>query len=80
MHELWECWERLRCPTLLVRGAMSRLFVIEAANRLLQRLPTARFVEVPAAGHRVPQDNPAGFIRVLEQFLSSALEESPPGV
>ena len=70
-EELWGYWLKLRCPTLIVRGVSSRIFPPETAERLHHRLPGARLVEVPNAGHRVPEDNPAEFVRVLSTFLSS---------
>lgn len=69
VEQLWAAWDGLQCDTLIVRGGSSRMFRRETAERLLQRLPAARFVEVPRAGHRVPEDNPADFVQALNLFL-----------
>jgi len=71
-QELWTAWKHLRCPTLVVRGESSRILPPEVAGRLLQALPGARLVEVPKAGHRVPQDNPSEFVGAVSAFLSAA--------
>jgi len=67
--ELWDALGQIRCPTLVVRGAQSDIFAEETGRRMVDLIPDARFVTVPDAGHTVPQDNPAGFLAVVEPFL-----------
>jgi pimeloyl-ACP methyl ester carboxylesterase len=71
-EELWDRVASLRVPTLLVRGAASRILLPEEAEELVGRMPNARWVEVPNAGHTVQGDNPAGLLRELEPFLAEA--------
>ena len=65
----WELWERVKCPTLIVRGEHSRMLSRDVADRMVQRNPNSRLIEVPKAGHRVPGDNPAAFEEALRGFL-----------
>ena len=70
-----DMWERLRsisCPTLVVRGADSDVFAEETGRRMAETIPDCRFVTIPDASHTVPQDNAAGFLEVLQAFLSEA--------
>ena len=70
VESLW--WEvgRLRCPTLLVRGAESPILTTEGADRFVRTVPGSRVGLVPDAGHSVMGDNPAGFLAVVRPFLA----------
>jgi pimeloyl-ACP methyl ester carboxylesterase len=68
-ERLWEQVRRIRCPTLLVRGAESAILTAEAAARFARELPGAELAEVAAAGHSVMGDNPAGFLAAVRPFL-----------
>jgi pimeloyl-ACP methyl ester carboxylesterase len=48
---LWEAYDRIRCPTLLVRGAQSDLLSRETALQMTARGPQPRLVEIPGVGH-----------------------------
>ena len=65
----WAALAKLRCPTLLVRGADSYLVGRETAERMVATIPSCRLVEVADSAHCVPQDNPTGFIEVVRAFL-----------
>lgn len=67
---LWEEVARITCPTLVVQGANSRVFLPEDAAKLAARLPNGRWVQVPRAGHTVQGDNPAELTACLRRFLS----------
>ena len=70
---LWAALENVRCPTLVVRGADSDVVSQESVDEMVARLPQitgAKSTTVEGAGHLVPGDNPAGFIRAVEPFLS----------
>jgi pimeloyl-ACP methyl ester carboxylesterase len=62
--------DRIRCPSLVVRGGDSDVFHEEDAERLAARLPHGRHVTVPNAGHTVQGDNPKGLVAELRQFLA----------
>lgn len=48
---LWQGYERLRCPTLLLRGAESDLLSHATAQRMTERGPRARLHEFAGVGH-----------------------------
>lgn len=48
---LWASYDRLACPTLLLRGADSDLLSRETAQAMTQRGPKARLVEFAGVGH-----------------------------
>jgi len=48
---LWQSWDRLSCPTLLLRGAESDLLSHATAEAMTQRGPRARLHEFPGMGH-----------------------------
>ena len=54
-YDLWEHYDRIRIPVLLLRGADSDLVLRDAAQEMLTRGPGAlgltRIVEVPGCGH-----------------------------
>ena len=68
----WVWLTKLTCPTLLVRGADSDVLSVETATRMVRVIPHATLVTVPAAGHSIPLDNPAGFLAAVQPFLRSA--------
>ena len=60
----------IACPTLVVRGGESDVFHDEDAERLAIRLPNARWVKIPGAGHTVQGDNPKDLVAELRRFLA----------
>lgn len=48
---LWQRYDSLACPTLLIRGAESDLLTHETAQAMTERGPKARLVELPGIGH-----------------------------
>ncbi len=48
---LWQGYERVSCPTLLLRGAQSDLLSPATAQAMTQRGPRARLLEFPGVGH-----------------------------
>jgi esterase len=57
--------------TLFVAGSESDFIRAEDRPLIRTLFPAARFVSVKHAGHWVHADNPAGFLAVLEAFLSA---------
>jgi esterase len=68
-EELWKAVAQIRCPTLVVRGALSDLISDEQAGKFAKALHNGRLVKVEKAGHNVQGDNPAGLLAVLRPFL-----------
>lgn len=48
---LWDIWQRVRCPTLILRGAESRLLTAETARIMSETGHRAELVEIPDTGH-----------------------------
>jgi pimeloyl-ACP methyl ester carboxylesterase len=66
----WADVRRIRCPTLLVRGAESPILTQDGTQRFLALVPGSRTAEVAGAGHSVMGDNPAGFLAAVGPFLA----------
>jgi pimeloyl-ACP methyl ester carboxylesterase len=48
---LWQHWDAIRCPTLLLRGVQSDILLKETATEMTQRGPRPRLVEFAGVGH-----------------------------
>jgi pimeloyl-ACP methyl ester carboxylesterase len=70
--DLYTYLQRMRCPTLLIRGERSPLLVPEVAQKMVQTLPKGRLVEIRAAAHTVNADNAEEFNAVTAAFLKEA--------
>lgn len=66
--DLWETYDRIACPTLLLRGADSDLLLRDTASAMTQRGPKARFVEFTGVGH-APMLMAEDQIKVVRDFL-----------
>lgn len=62
-------FHEITCPVLLVRGADSTVMTAEELAETLTVIEHARAVEIPAARHDVPADNPAALLDALLPFL-----------
>jgi len=67
---LWQSYERLVCPTLLLRGAVSDLLSAETALAMTQRGPRAKLVEFAGVGH-APTLVSADQRQAVREFLLS---------
>jgi pimeloyl-ACP methyl ester carboxylesterase len=67
---LWQSYDRLQCPTLLLRGAASDLLSPVTAHAMTQRGPRAQLHEFGGVGH-APTLVHADQIEVLRKFLLS---------
>lgn len=70
--DLWEDWQRIECPILVVRGGRGSLTTAEA-KRMAEANPRAWVAAVEAAGHDLHLDDPSGFGTVVEPFLAEVL-------
>jgi pimeloyl-ACP methyl ester carboxylesterase len=66
--KLWQLYDALRGPVLLVRGAESDLLSRATAVEMTQRGPRAELVEIPGVGH-APMFFDADQIAVVRRFL-----------
>lgn len=65
---LWHAWDRLRCPTLVLRGAESDLLSAATAQAMSQRGPRARVHEFAGVGH-APMLMQPDQVAVVREFL-----------
>ncbi len=67
--DLWPFIEKIRAPTLLIRGSESQLVTDEAVKRMRELLKDFQVVIIEGATHMVPQDRPEEFERAVRNFL-----------
>ncbi|MCZ6890593.1 MAG: alpha/beta hydrolase [Gammaproteobacteria bacterium] len=70
---LWADLRAIERPTILFRGAWSKILAPEVAARVIEEMPDARLVEIDRATHNVHSDNPADFAAALGAFLDDVL-------
>ncbi len=66
--DLWALYDRIGCPTLVIRGAESDLLLRETVDEMQRRGPRARAVELPGIGH-APTLMHADQIGIVREFL-----------
>jgi pimeloyl-ACP methyl ester carboxylesterase len=69
---LWSSYLRLpriRVPTLVVHGAEDRLIPPENGRTVARRIPGARFIVIPNAGHVMMTDQPERCLAEIMKFL-----------
>jgi pimeloyl-ACP methyl ester carboxylesterase len=68
---LWDDVERIKAPTLLIRGGLSGVVSDDDVAELGRRKPDAGVVTVDGAGHSIQGDKPVELAHILEEFLAS---------
>ena len=68
--DIWAAYDRVKCKTLLLRGATSDVLAREMAEAVTRRGPRCRLVEIEGCGH-APMLNSAAQQRVVDEFLAS---------
>ena len=66
--DLWQFWDAIACPTLLLRGAQSDLLPKDAAIAMTRRGPRPRLIEFEGVGH-APMLMADDQIKVVREFL-----------
>jgi pimeloyl-ACP methyl ester carboxylesterase len=69
-EELLADARKVRCPTLVVRGAMSDVLSDDGVQELLETIPHAEAALVDHAGHQVAGDRNDAFLVALTPFLA----------
>jgi pimeloyl-ACP methyl ester carboxylesterase len=69
--DLWPLYERIACPTLVVRGAETDLLARDTWQRMGACGPRAKLAEIPSVGH-APMFMDGDQIAVVRDFLLSA--------
>ena len=62
----------IRCPTLVVRGALSDVLTDASAEKFAHSLPDGRWVLVEKSGHNVQGDNPRVLLDAMLAFFREA--------
>ncbi|HVM95675.1 MAG TPA: alpha/beta hydrolase [Candidatus Acidoferrales bacterium] len=70
LTNLWDDVNRIRCPTLIIKGGESDILSADSARKMQTAIPGSHLAEIPGAGHSVMGDNPAAFIKATRAFLS----------
>lgn len=65
----WAAYDRIQCPTLLLRGKTSDVLTREVAEAMTRRGPCCRLVEIEYCGH-APMLNVPAEQRVVDEFLA----------
>lgn len=69
---LWDAVDRVRVPTLLVRGEHSTLLTRDAAVRTVRRFADGRLVEITGGGHDLGVERPEAVTEAVLAFLDPA--------
>jgi malonyl-CoA O-methyltransferase len=69
--------ERIALPALVIAGEHDRITPAAAGRELAAALPSARFVEVPRAGHAPFLSHPEAVLGAVESFLGFFLGPEP---
>ncbi len=67
---MWADVRAIETPTLLMRGALSKILSEEAAAGTVEAMPDCELVVVEGAGHSVQGDNPKDFAAGLDAFVT----------
>ena len=69
--DLWPIYDRIACPTLLLRGGESNLLTASVAHEMTTRGPRAKLVEFAGVGH-APSLMAEDQIAAVRDFLVNA--------
>lgn len=66
--EMWDLWDKIRCPVLLLRGENSDLVSAKTAEQMQRRGPPTEIVEIPHVGH-APALRTTNQIKIIRDWL-----------
>jgi pimeloyl-ACP methyl ester carboxylesterase len=75
--DLWELWDRIRCPVLVIRGQESDLLLPETAREMTRRGPPTELVELDGIGH-APALMAADQIELIRTWLARPSPSDDP--
>jgi 3-oxoadipate enol-lactonase len=61
--------EGITARTLVIHGSEDVIVPVENGRMLAERIPDARYVELPGRGHNLPLEEPATFARLVGEFV-----------
>lgn len=62
---------QIQCPTLVIVGQDDAISPPAEMRGMAEAIPGAKLVEIPAAGHLAPLENPAAVNAAIAEFISS---------
>jgi pimeloyl-ACP methyl ester carboxylesterase len=68
--DMWEYWDRIRCPVLVLRGAVSDVLSHATAEEMCRRGPPTEVVEFADIGHAPSLMDPAQIAVVRDWLLA----------
>ena len=74
---LWAAVPNVSCPTLVVRGSESDVFLDEDARALADALPHGSWIRIEGAGHTVQGDRPKALVEALGRFFQETSDGLP---
>ncbi|MBP9743321.1 MAG: alpha/beta hydrolase [Burkholderiales bacterium] len=66
--QLWSYWEKIKIPSLIIRGEVSDILSVATVEKMKQLNPQAQSIEIAKAGH-APYLYNAMHLDMLEKFL-----------
>lgn len=72
--DLWEIYDRIKCPVLVLRGADSRVLSADVAQEMTRRGPRAELVEFEGCGH-APSLRDDAQIAVIHEWLARGIDD-----
>lgn len=63
--------ESVKCPTLVIAGALDHSEALRAADEMAKRIPNARKTIIESTGHVPSYEQPDAFVKLLLDFLGS---------
>ena len=65
----WPYIRRITAPIIYILGGNSSIVPVETQAELRRVLPQVEIVTMPGLGHYPSQENPEGFLEIVDQFL-----------
>ena len=69
--ELWRFVQQIKAPIVYILGAGSSIVPPDTQERLRETLPQAQIITMPGLGHYPSDEDPAGVLGIVKQFLSA---------
>jgi pimeloyl-ACP methyl ester carboxylesterase len=68
--------ERIRCPSLVIKAALSQVLSASFAQRMAARIAHGRMVQLENSNHHALIDNPLGLVAVMVPFLDEVADRT----
>lgn len=75
-YDPWDDLARIECPVLVVEGGASTNSQYVDLKKVAGALPQGKHLLIPAAGHLLPMENPAGMADIIGTFFDSLNQEA----